>query len=312
VSATTTDRPDVAAYLAAVRSELADLRADERDDLLAEVEASLLDAAEESDAPIAARLGPPADFAAELRSAAGLTTPTTTPRPRRSRLVDAWRSPRAKSARRVLVELAPLWWVARACVVVAVLAWLLGASWSVSMPIVPRIGGAGLGLVVLLLAIVGSVALGLRERTGTGRAGRVGVALNVLLALAAVPAVVGLIDRVSEGPPTVYAFVETPTRIPGLALDGAPIENVYPYSREGRLLLDVLLFDQQGRPINVRPASNDPERRVLRSNTGADLYNSFPIRYFESGTTSVAHPGASPAVRWSPIVTPQLQRKPER
>jgi len=311
VSATTTDQPDVAAYLAAVRSELADVPVDERDDLLAEVEASLLDAADESDAPIAARLGPPTDFAAELRAAAGLATPATS-RPRRSRLIDAWRGPRAESARRALVELAPLWWVARAFVVVAALAWFVGASWSVSVPIVPRIGSAQLGLVLLLLAIAGSLALGIRERRG-GRAGRVSVSLNVLLALVAVPTVVGLLDRLSDGPPTVYAFVETPTSVPGLALDGAPVENVYPYSRDGRLLLDVLLYDQSANPINVRPTSNDPERRVLRSNTGAELYNSFPIRYFEAGTSSVAHPGASPAVHWRPIVTPPLQRrKPER
>jgi hypothetical protein len=71
VSATTALPPDVDAYLAAVRAALTDLPAAERDDLVAEVEASLLDAASEG-GPIAARLGPPEEFAAELRSAAGL------------------------------------------------------------------------------------------------------------------------------------------------------------------------------------------------------------------------------------------------
>jgi hypothetical protein len=75
----------------------------------------------------------------------------------------------------------------------------------------------------------------------------------------------------------------------------------------------VLLYDQLGNPINVRPASNDLQRRVLRSNTGAELYNSFPIRYFEPGTSSVARPGATPRIPWAPVVTPPLQRrKPER
>ena len=45
MSATTVLPPDVAAYLAAVREALADLPVAERDDLLAEVEVSLLDAA---------------------------------------------------------------------------------------------------------------------------------------------------------------------------------------------------------------------------------------------------------------------------
>ena len=48
MSATTTGLPpDVESYLAEVRDALRDLPADERDDLLAEVEVSLLDAAAE-------------------------------------------------------------------------------------------------------------------------------------------------------------------------------------------------------------------------------------------------------------------------
>jgi hypothetical protein len=50
VSATTALPPDVAAYLAAVREALSDLPAAERDDLVAEVEVSLLDAASEGGA----------------------------------------------------------------------------------------------------------------------------------------------------------------------------------------------------------------------------------------------------------------------
>ena len=55
-------------YLQALERELADLAPDERADLLEEVEASLL---ELDDDPVA-RLGPPAQFAAELRESAGL------------------------------------------------------------------------------------------------------------------------------------------------------------------------------------------------------------------------------------------------
>ncbi|MGI8801341.1 MAG: HAAS signaling domain-containing protein [Solirubrobacteraceae bacterium] len=62
---------EVAAYLAAVRAAVADLGADERDDLLVEVEASLIETAGEDDRPIVERLGPPAEFAAELRASAG-------------------------------------------------------------------------------------------------------------------------------------------------------------------------------------------------------------------------------------------------
>ena len=63
---------DVKAYLDAVRTRLDDLPAEERDDLLADVEPSLLDSAGESDVPVERRLGPPDSFADELRAAAGL------------------------------------------------------------------------------------------------------------------------------------------------------------------------------------------------------------------------------------------------
>ena len=304
------------AYLAAVRDELGDLAPNERDDLLAEVEASLLDAAEESEAPIAARLGPPADFAAELRAAAGLAADTAPePPPKRDLLATAWRSPRAASVKRVLVEVAPIWWVVRGYVVVALIAALGNPDWSVSAPFVPRIGIGGpgdaqLGIVVLLGAVAASVALGVWQRR-RGRAGTLSLALNVALAIAALPIGGDLVERFSNRPYAAEVFAES-VSTPGLALDGVPVENVYPYSRDGRLMLDVLLYDQNGAPLNVRPGAADPDRRVLRAANGAELYNSFPIRYFDAGTGRVARPGASPQILWSPIVTPPLKRKPER
>ena len=318
MSAMTTDRPDVEAYLAAVREELADLKPEERDDLLTEVEASLLDAAEETDAPLAARLGPPADFAAELRAAAGLTgagaaDPARTPWLRR--LEAAWRSPRGAALKRVLGELAPLWWLARAYVAVALVAWATASEWSAAVPFLPLIwiGGPGnptTGVFLLLLAGVVSVAHGLWER-GRGGAGTLSVAVNVALALAALPLAADLIERFSDRPYATSAVVvaEAP---PGLALDGVPIENVYPFSREGRLLLDVLLYDQNGTPIDVRAADEDRSRRVLEAADGTQRFNAFPIRYFEPGTGTVASPGSAPQIPWARIVTPPLERRPRR
>src|SRR5205085_7569518 len=75
VTPTTAVPSEVTEYLAAVRAALDDLPATERDDLLAEVEPSLLYAASETGGNVAARLGPAEDFAAELRAAAGLQLP---------------------------------------------------------------------------------------------------------------------------------------------------------------------------------------------------------------------------------------------
>ena len=110
---TTAVPPEVSEYLAAVRAALDDLPATERDDLLAEVEPSLLDAAFETGGNVSARLGPAEEFAAELRTAAGLQVP-----PRRThdepRLLRAARrlvrDPRVQELRR----LAPIWWLVRA------------------------------------------------------------------------------------------------------------------------------------------------------------------------------------------------------
>ena len=313
----TIDRPDVEAYLAAVRDELADLGAEERDELLADVEASILESAEESDAPIAARLGPPAEFAAELRAAAGLGGGQAAARVRASpplgtRLLEAWRSPRTAGARRVLGELAPIWWVARAYVVVAIAVWGLGSDKTISPPETLRVGGPDSGWALIVLAAAASVGLGLwQRRRRLSRAATPVLAVNLVLAVLAVPVYSSVADWIDSGPSTVV-IVEEPVVQAGLANDGLPVENVYPYSRDGRLLLDVLLFDQTGRPLYIRPGATgaaDPYRRVLRTRNGREILNAYPIRYFEPGTRRVANPNAAPAIWMPQIATPPLEPK---
>lgn len=311
----TIDRPDVEAYLAAVRDELADLGAEERDELLADVEASIFESAEESDAPIAARLGPPADFAAELRAAAGLSSAPRTQKWRRPSLAELWRSPRTAAAVRVLRELAPIWWVARAYVVVAIVAWLSGDGRNVYPPEVYNLGPSPhVGVGLLVLAVVASIGVGLWQRhRRSGRLGKPIVVVNLALALLAVPLYSNAHDWLTNRP---IAFVtEDPVVQAGLANDGVPVQNVYPYSRDGRLLLDVLLFDQSGTPLYIRPGTGpaiDPQRRILHARNGAEVLNSYPIRYYEAGTQRVSRPYASPVVPWSPIATPPLPVKEKR
>src|SRR5918999_326800 len=123
MSTTTGPPPNVAEYLDALRAELADLAPEERDDLLSEVEPSLLEAAADDDEPIAARLGPAADFAADLRASAGLPPAPRSAPPRtglRAALRELAGHPAVIRAASVLRELAPIWWVARAYVAVAV------------------------------------------------------------------------------------------------------------------------------------------------------------------------------------------------
>ena len=275
----------VQSYLAAVRAALADLPAAERDDLLAEVEASLVEAASETGGDVS--LGPPEEFAAELRAAAGLhEAPAAGSRvPSRAVLVARRlvRHPRVQELRR----LAPIWWVVRAYVVVAVIALLIGAAWSTAYPIVPRLDSGLDGLLLILGATILSIWLGLKLRLRP--------IVNVVLLLAAVPVLVHLAHR----PPTrqtVFYLPAAQQYAPGITYDGVPLRNVYPFTRSGHLLHDVLLYTGSGVPMNVTGQAEDPQRRLLRAKGGKLVLNAFPIRATDSETA--ARSLSAPLLRW--------------
>ncbi|TML60630.1 MAG: hypothetical protein E6G22_10900 [Actinobacteria bacterium] len=276
---------EVTAYLAAVRAALADLPPTERDDLLAEVEPSLVEAAAESGGNVAARLGPPEEFAAELRAAAGLHggSPAASAPTIRDALSRIAADPRVSELRR----LAPLWWLARAYVAVAAFALAIGAPWSRTYVVLPHLGSGAIALLVIAAAAVVSIWLGL---TGRSRS-----LVELALVVAAVPVAVHLAHR--PVPPTRVYYAQIAAFTPGLTYDGAPVGNVYPYSKNGKLLHDVLLYTGAGAPVDLRPGVPDPERRVVHTRSGKAVYNAFPVRYFEPGTNRVAHPNAAPKVR---------------
>ena len=312
MNATRTLPPGVAAYLDEVRTALDDLPVEERDELLADVEVSLLEEAAGGEPP-AARLGPPQRFAAELRAAAGLEPPKppagTGPLPL-SRLAQragsALHHPRARAAAATARELGPIWWVVRAYVALAIVAMPIGDGWSDRDPLIPQITDSLLAnAAILLVAVAVSLALGLRHRRQA--VGRWPAVANVALAVLAMPVAAQLLDaqRVAVEEPIVVEAT-TPG---GLVYDGETVRNVYPYSRDGRLLLDVLLYDQNGRPLNVGnpDMTQDPLRRYLRTRSGRILRHSFPIRYFEPGEPEVRRPKAAPDVDVPRIATPPLR-----
>jgi hypothetical protein len=305
MSATATVPQEVADYLAAVRKALDDLPAAERDDLLVEVEPSLLEATGEGGS-IAERLGPPEEFAAELRAAAGLHEPTVQPTgpSLRVRLERLAADPRTAAGRRLAGELAPIWWLARAYVAVVALGLLADWPWASVYPPFPRLDDSALaGAVMIAFAALVSIALGLLARRWGGIVRPISLGTNVLLLLAAFP----VLGHVSDTRPR-HVVYEAVTVFPaGLAYDGAPVENIYPYSRDGRPLFDVLLYDGSGQPISIRPDESDPLRRLLRTEIGKPIFNSFPLRYYEPGTTDVTEPTAAPPVQIPEIATPPLE-----
>jgi hypothetical protein len=68
----------------------------------------------------------------------------------------------------------------------------------------------------------------------------------------------------------------------------------------------VLLYLPDGQPLTIGAQNIDPNRRYLVDRRGQRLYNSFPARYFDPGTTRVAHPDAGPPVQIPDVLTPPL------
>jgi HAAS domain-containing protein len=275
-----------AAYLAALERELADLPADERAELLEEIEASLLEAGDDPEAT----LGTPARFAAELRASAGLAPPPTAPAlPRESAWTRLKRDPAFRSALATARELEPIWWAARAYIVLA--AFTVGTRETYAVPF-PRLSGfRSLDIALVALAVASSIALGFVGRRFPGRLRALRIALN-LAAVACLILLPEFVDR-SRGGAEEIITVPAPA-VSGLANSGQRVENVYPYDRRGRLLHDVRLFDQNGTPLSVGAGDNDPNRRLVETRTGRVVFNAFPIRYFDPGTRTVAHPNAVP------------------
>ena len=308
MTAATAVPPDVTAYLAAVRASLGDLPEAERDDLVSEVEASLADAAAEGGS-LTARLGPPEEFATELRTAAGLHPTPRVPRGEGAlvrRVRELASHPGLVHARALARDLAPIWWVARGYLAVGALALVLKADWSTRLPIVPRVGdSATWGVVTIVLAAIASVALGRRLPAHGTRFSNIALVANLALALSAIP----IAQRAMDSRP--LALVSTTpaeaTYAPGIVSNGVPVDNIYPFTRDGELLHDVLLYDGAGRPLEIRgDRVTNPDRRIVVTNGNTPLFNVFPIRYFEPGTKRVARPNAVPFVEHPIVLTPPL------
>lgn len=318
-STTSTTVPEAEAYLAAVRHELDDLSEEERADLLEDLALHLGELSspanrDEDSPPLQVRLGPPADYAAELRSAAGLP-PRAAPRPggrpdsRRlrdalagspaGRLVDAaWRHPWAGEARAFLPELRPAWWVLRGYLVVAVPA-LWSADRFDDFPVPTVLGSSWVGAVAVLAAVVASVRLARRRLSPRSQLAVRGLEAVVVLGALA------LLSDADTRMSTDHAHLYGPPAGAGYELNSphGPVTNIYPYGRDGSALEDVLLFDQDGRPLRTTHQEWWPDgcQRAVDHSRAADgvaVEFSYPKRYVVVDrppmTSCTATPGPPP------------------
>jgi hypothetical protein len=242
--------PLIVSFAGAVRAELDDLSAEEIDDLTEGLEADLTDQAADAGAPA---LGDPVEYAAELRSAAGLP-PRTTPvvslwsfEP-----VTAWWSrvgsatervihsnPAIASIARFLASLRPVWWIARGWgLFMGVQAVFLSRSIENAVP------RDIIDLIVFVPLIVLSVQWG-RGKWMPRPWLRV---LRVLASITAILCMFLFVVVTVESARYTDVVYEEPL---GLSYNGNRITNIFAYGPDGEPLRDVRLFDQYGEPISV-------------------------------------------------------------
>lgn len=304
-------------YLKEVAPHLAALPAEERADLLDDLAQHLREIAAEPGPPLGERLGSPEAYAAELLASAGVAAGGRSHPAFLSRATAFMDWTRATWIGQEVVRmwpfLRPAWWVLRAYLVVSLVAGGQGFP-------VPRLAGNPfVGILAVLAAIPLSVRLGQRTLPRTGRL--VVFAGNAVLVLYGL----SLLGR-AESPEIRYVDygygpgpVETAaSRGCLVTASGQRITNLYAYDAEGRLLDPVLLYDQNGQPIdNLCPEFDERGRRLAteyrQDVNGAPVINAFPRRQNafvqpESplGPGSQLQPEATVPVKPPAIVVPRL------
>jgi hypothetical protein len=298
---------EVGDFVAAVRAQLDDLAAEEVTELTGGLEADLTDALAESGGTPAEHYGDPAEYARELRAAAGLP-PRGSGRsrrrpPRRSLAVELEESlfaptrktlgqwmnrleeqPWWPSVRDFLVVLRPAWWVLRAWVVVRALLVMLGAGDAV-------VPAGAVGLILLLGAVWLSVQAGRRGPLTLGRRELV-AGWNVVAAVVLLPLLfLSIGDQAYDS-----GDYEPPG---GLSSNGTPLNNIFPYDSQGRPLTGVQLYDQDGHPLDIDESNRTwydettggQEQLVPGSPPGsAPRWNAFPLMV-QSSDPRTGQPG---------------------
>jgi len=295
--------PAVEAFVEEVRAGVADLTTEQRDELLdglaADLTEQLADGAE-------GLLDDPAAYAAELRVAAGLPEQRRRglPRPKlpTSQRIeatldgarDAWRRRVGDTGPGEVIEaLRPAWWVVRAWVAVTLLDRATGSYEPVSL--LPSFGVPLLGAALLLVAVVGSVLIGMNRLWPGAGPDRPLVARLTLIVLnvgaVLVPLSFGISGPgyLSGNPYSEYSGYnqgyESASRElgSGLRIDGEPVRNVFAYAASGQPLRGVQLFDQAGRPLALAANQSSQGRGDTRRvgcawlNGKSLQYNVFPL-----------------------------------
>ena len=262
--------PEVLAFVAAVRTRLADLEPEELLEITDGLEADLTELV--TDQGLDA-LGDPVAYAQELRAAAGLSESAAKIRqPIRVSLVafldacqtrgDALLARLPWDTSALLTWARPLWWVLRAWVAVQLVQVSFGEnSWSGS-DLVPHMRGTGWLVMVVAVAAsvwIGRRWLGIRATAGLGL--RTALLAANMFAVVMLPVVLGQVESGSDDAywqgymDAMPAESDGPDASAGVYANGRWVSNIYPYDATGKPLVGVQLFDQTGKPVSVVTAT---------------------------------------------------------
>jgi len=304
---------DVATYASSVRAALSDLPPAQAEVLLEDLEDHLREVASEAGGPLAERLGPPEQYAQELRAAYGATHAGGSrqdPALRDLRLAvravtaSAWFA----QVRAFLPELRPGWWVLRAYIVVLLLTEAFSRNYNLR-PIPNPFSSRGLiEIIAAAIAIVVSIRLGRRNRALSNRGRLLAIGANVMIALIAIP----VLARMSTFPSMAMMESGAAGQSQQMILPSGVVTNIYPYSRDGKPLTDVLLYDQDGRPLTTSPNVGDVTTEYPVGADGQPITNAYPLRQQHLNGDAVSAPRVAlpPWPTASPTGTPPMSPSP--
>jgi hypothetical protein len=315
VMASNEQASDVATYAASVRAALSDLPSDQAEVLLEDLEDHLREIAAEAGGPLEERLGPPDQYAQELRSAYGAAHAShrrqgSVLRDLRLALARVKGSAWYLELRGFLPELRPAWWVLRAYLLVLVLTAAFSPGYNLR-PIPNPFSKRGLlEIVVAVFAIVLSVRLGRRNRP-LARGGRLlAIGANVAIALFALPVLISM-GSFPYAAVMTYAgqSVDQPLYTPS-----GVVTNIYAYSKDGKPLTDILLYDQDGRPLTLNKDVGDVTSDYPVGADGLPITNAYPLSQRHLNGDPVATPRVAlpPWPATSPTASPSPSPSPTR
>lgn len=260
----------VADYAAQVRAHLVGMSPEQVDDLTDGLEADLADALADAGgtAPadpvgqpdVLARFGPPAEYARELRGAAGLPEPDAVPRTgglraALSRARARWRRWQERAVARLEerpwwpgvrdlgLSVRPLWWLLRAWVVYQLLMQTFTRGWGR--------GGWTPANVPTFLLFVGVLLVSVQWGRGLWAPRRLPLLVRAVSVGAMILAYPALVWAANASAPVTYYSENEYVPQDGVWVDGMQVSNLFVYDAEGNPLSGVQVFDDRGRAVRT-------------------------------------------------------------